>query len=91
MWKQTLIETDRGNFEIFEAGNGEPLCVTHLYSEFNERGYYFADMFKDYFKVYLVNLKETGNSSRVSDEDELSMDETTNDLEAIRTALELEQ
>jgi proline iminopeptidase len=91
MWKQKFIKTYRGNFEIFEAGNGEPLCVTHLYSEFNERGYYFADMFVDNFKVYLVNLKETGSSPKVIDEKELGMGETTDDLEAIRTALGFEQ
>jgi proline iminopeptidase len=87
MWQQKLIQTERGAFEIFEAGNGEPLCVTHLYSEFNDRGYYFADRFVDDFKVYLVNLKETGNSTGVRDEDELSMSETSKDLEAIRMAL----
>lgn len=87
MWQQKLIQTDRGDFEIFEAGSGEPLCVTHLYSEFNERGYHFADRFVDDYKVYLVNLKETGNSTEVQDEDELSMSETSKDLEAIRSAL----
>jgi proline iminopeptidase len=87
VWKQKLIKTERGQFEIFEVGNGEPLCVTHLYSEFNNRGYYFADMFVDSFKVILVNLKETGNSPKVKSEDELSMSNTTDDLEAIRTAL----
>ncbi|TMU85835.1 alpha/beta hydrolase [Bacillus sp. BHET2] len=87
MWEQKLIKTERGDFEIFEAGNGEPLCVTHLYSEFNERGYHFADRFVDDFKVYLVNLKESGNSTEIKDEDELSMSETSKDLEAIRVAL----
>lgn len=87
MWQQKLIQTERGAFEIFESGNGEPLCVTHLYSEFNDRGYYFADRFVDDFKVYLVNLKESGNSTGVRDEDELSMSETSKDLEAIRMAL----
>ena len=87
MWEQRMIKTERGSFELFEAGNGEPLCVTHLYSEFNERGCYFADMFVNDFKVYLVNLKETGNSTEVKHEDELSMRETSKDLEAIRMAL----
>ncbi len=87
MWEQKLIKTERGDFEIFEAGNGEPLCVTHLYSEFNERGYHFADRFVDDFKVYLVNLKESGNSTEIKNEDELSMSETSKDLEAIRSAL----
>ncbi|WP_044339318.1 alpha/beta fold hydrolase [Rossellomorea aquimaris] len=87
MWVQKLIQTERGAFEVFEAGNGEPLCVTHLYNEFNERGYHFADRFVDDFKVYLVNLKETGNSTEVRDEGELSMIETCKDLEAVRVAL----
>lgn len=87
MWHQKLIQTSRGDFEIFEAGKGEPLCVTHLYSEFNERGYHFADRFVEDYKVFLVNLKETGNSTEIQDEDELSMSETSKDLEAIRSAL----
>ncbi|RBP04431.1 alpha/beta fold hydrolase [Rossellomorea aquimaris] len=87
MWQQKLIQTDRGDFEIFEAGHGEPLCVTHLYSEFNKRGYHFADRFVEDFKVYLVNLKETGKSTEIQDEEELSMSETSKDLESIRSAL----
>jgi proline iminopeptidase len=87
MWEQKLIKTERGDFEIFEAGNGEPLCVTHLYSEFNQHGYHFAEQFVDDFKVYLVNLKETGNSTEIKEEDELSMSETSKDLDAIRIAL----
>ncbi|KIL43184.1 alpha/beta fold hydrolase [Jeotgalibacillus campisalis] len=87
MWEKRQIETARGEFEVFTAGSGEPLCVTHLYSEFDERGYYFADPFVDFFTVYLVNLKEAGNSSRVVHEEELSMRETAMDLEAIRMSL----
>lgn len=91
MWKQKIIKTDRGSFEVFESGDGEPLCITHLYSEFNIRGYYFADMFVGKFKVYLVNLKEAGNSVKIESQDELSMNEAANDLESIRTALGFEQ
>ncbi|BCB05136.1 alpha/beta fold hydrolase [Bacillus sp. KH172YL63] len=87
MWKQKLISTERGDFEIFTAGSGEPLCVTHLYSEFDERGYYFADRFVEDFTVHLINLKEAGKSTGVKDAYEMSMSETSNDLEAIRTAL----
>ncbi|WP_342772012.1 hypothetical protein [Neobacillus piezotolerans] len=75
MWQRELVSTERGTFEIFVCGSGEPLCITHLYSEFNERGNYFADMFIQSFKVYLVNLKEAGNSSKVCNEKELSMEE----------------
>ncbi|MUK90512.1 alpha/beta fold hydrolase [Ornithinibacillus sp. L9] len=89
MWEQLLVDTERGRFEVFVSGRGEPLCVTHLYSEFNELGSYFADMFTDSFRVYLVNLKEAGNSSKAKKNDELSMSETVNDLEAIREALDI--
>ena len=91
MWKQQFIETSRGRFEIFGCGSGEPLCITHLYSEFNERGYYFADAFVESFTVYLVNLKEAGNSSKVEADVELSMVETAKDLEAIRASIGLEK
>ena len=30
MWERQLIETKNGQFEIFVAGEGEPLCITHL-------------------------------------------------------------
>lgn len=91
MWEQKYIETPRGRFELFTCGKGEPLCVTHLYSEFNERGYYFADAFAGNFKVYLVNLKEAGHSCKVNHNAELSMSEAANDLEAIREAVGLKQ
>ncbi|MBO8155838.1 MAG: alpha/beta fold hydrolase [Bacillaceae bacterium] len=87
MWTRKMVSTERGNFEVFVCGKGEPLCVTHLYSEFNERGDYFSDRFVHQFTVYLVNLKETGASSRVKDDNELSMKETVKDLEALRKAL----
>ncbi|MEC2074047.1 alpha/beta fold hydrolase [Alkalihalophilus marmarensis] len=90
MWEQRMINTDRGEFEVFVAGSGEPLCVTHLYSEFNKRGNYFADMLVDSFTVFLINLKEAGNSPRVKNEGELSMSEASEDLEAIRIALGFE-
>ena len=28
MWEKQLIETKNGQFEIFVAGEGEPLCIT---------------------------------------------------------------
>jgi proline iminopeptidase len=91
MWEQRLIQTKRGQFEVFVAGDGEPLCVTHLYSEFNHLGNYLADMFADYFTVYLVNLKEAGKSARIKEEYELSMSQSVEDLEAIRLALGFEK
>ncbi|WP_042220914.1 alpha/beta fold hydrolase [Oceanobacillus manasiensis] len=87
MWKKELVQTNRGTFEIFFKGEGEPICITHLYSQFNEKGYYFADPFTEQFKVYLVNLKNAGNSSKVTSDEELSMLESVKDIESIRVAL----
>lgn len=89
MWKQEFIHTDRGTFELFTKGHGEPICITHLYSQFNETGDYFADSFTSLHKVILINLKDAGNSVTASQEDELSMEETIQDLEAIREALHI--
>ncbi|WP_113927596.1 alpha/beta fold hydrolase [Bacillus sp. P14.5] len=91
MWKQQLLKTTRGLFEIFVRGEGKPVCITHLYSEFNELGYYFADAFVDRFQVILVNLKEAGNSCKADLEEELGMTESVKDLEAVREELGLEK
>ncbi|MGW6191670.1 alpha/beta fold hydrolase [Bacillus cereus] len=89
MWKQQIVNTKRGTFEIFTKGNGEPLCITHHYSQFNNTGDYFADVFTSTHRVFLVNLRDTGNSVKAQTENELSMIETIHDLEAIRDALQL--
>lgn len=90
MWKQRLIETKRGVFELFEKGEGEPLAVTHHYSEYNEKGNSFANPFTAHYHVYLINLRGAGNSAGANDQSEYSMDNTVLDLEAIREALGLE-
>lgn len=36
MWQKEFIHTNRGTFECFVKGHGEPICITHLYSQFNE-------------------------------------------------------
>lgn len=91
LWERKLITTSRGGFEVFIKGSGSPLCVTHHYSEFNETGDYFADTFTQTNRVYLVNLREAGNSEKAIDPYQLSMLETVLDLDAIREALGLEQ
>lgn len=91
MWVQRFIETTRGVFELFEAGHGEPLTVTHLYSAFNEKGNTFANPFTSHYQVFLINLRGCGNSVKAEDERQYSMDETILDLEAIRIALGLEK
>lgn len=90
MWKQELLETEQGIFEVFVKGEGDPLCVTHLYSEFNERGNYFAEPFTEVFTVYLVNLRSSGNSRQANVDSELSMQQSVEDLEAIRRALQID-
>ncbi|MGM0903163.1 MAG: alpha/beta fold hydrolase [Bacillota bacterium] len=86
-WKRRVVTTSRGEFEIFIKGNGNPLCVTHHYSEFNETGDYFADTYTSSHQVYLVNLREAGQSAIAMEHYQLSMLETIFDLEAIRVAL----
>ena len=83
-WTREMIETSRGNFEVFVKGEGEPICITHHYSEFNETGDYFAETFTDNNKVFLVNLKDAGNSDKGSNAHELSMVDAVLDLEEIR-------
>lgn len=89
MWKQLFVETERGKFEVFVKGNGPPLCVTHLYSQFNNSGDYFADVFTKDYTVYLVNLKEAGNTDSVTSPYEFFMIETVFDLESIREKMKI--
>ncbi len=30
MWEPQMIQTERGEFEVFKKGKGAPLCVTNL-------------------------------------------------------------
>lgn len=82
-----MVETPRGTFEVFVSGEGAPMCVTHLYSAFNNSGDRFANMFTKHHQVFLVNLKGTGNSPQEVDKHELSMAEAVRDLEAVRETL----
>ncbi|MFD2925629.1 alpha/beta fold hydrolase [Halobacillus naozhouensis] len=63
------------------------MCVTHLYSEFNQTGDYFAEAFTRTHKVFLVNLRDTGHSEKAKEPYQLSMLEAIFDLEAIREEL----
>ncbi|MGD6804946.1 alpha/beta fold hydrolase [Rossellomorea vietnamensis] len=90
-WERNLIHTGRGTFEIFSAGKGEPLCVTHHYSIFNETGDYFADEFTKTHKVILVNLREAGGSEKAHEPYQLSLLESIFDVEAVRKAMGYEQ
>ncbi|QQE78329.1 alpha/beta fold hydrolase [Alicyclobacillus sp. SO9] len=90
-WKPVLITTERGTFECFVAGKGKPICVAHLYQQFSDKGNPFIDVLSDYYKVIAVNLKGTGKSSKPRRKSDLSMDETVNDLESIRTSMNYSQ
>lgn len=87
MWEKYYIETDRGKFEYFQKGEGKPLCVTHLYSEFNSNGNLFASAFTNHYTVYLINLRGCGNSTHDTTKYNLGMVDAVRDLEAIREAL----
>ncbi|WP_339254246.1 alpha/beta hydrolase [Sporosarcina sp. FSL W8-0480] len=89
MWVQRFVETARGTFEVFEKGEGEPLAVTHLYSEFDDRGNAFANPFTEHYHVYLINLRGAGKSVGAQSEEQYSMKESVLDLEAIREGLNL--
>ena len=89
-WDRLMVDTPRGSFEVYTRGDGAPLCTTHLYSEFNETGDSLAEKFVSDRKVFLVNLKEAGNSPQVTSDDELSMQSAVEDLEAIRNTLGLD-
>ncbi|WP_242520465.1 alpha/beta fold hydrolase [Halobacillus kuroshimensis] len=86
-WERKLLHTARGVFEIFIKGQGDPICVTHHYSEFNQTGDYFAESFTSANKVFLVNLREAGHSDKAKEPYQLSMLESIFDLEAIREKL----
>ncbi|WP_367946421.1 alpha/beta fold hydrolase [Halobacillus salinus] len=86
-WKKRFVQTNRGVFEVFEKGEGTPLVVTHLYSEFNETGDYFANSMVGHYKVILLNLRQCGESERVQEPYQLSLLETTFDVEAVREGL----
>lgn len=91
MWQQHFIETERGTFEYYTAGEGEPLAITHSYMAFDERGNLFANPFTYYYKVYLINVRGAGHSVKAKKDEQLSMKATIKDLEAIREALEIKK
>ncbi|RKN78191.1 alpha/beta fold hydrolase [Paenibacillus ginsengarvi] len=91
MWQKMMMRTTRGIFELFTAGQGDPVCVTHYYSAFTEKGNTFADRFAAGRQVFLVNLKGCGQTDRAADEHDLSMEASVHDLEAIREALGLQR
>lgn len=86
-WERNLLKTSRGVFEVFVKGEGEPLCVTHHYSEFNQTGDYFAEPFTKTNKVFLINLREAGSSEKAIEPYQLSFLDTILDIEAIRIEL----
>ncbi|MBM7578594.1 pimeloyl-ACP methyl ester carboxylesterase [Jeotgalibacillus terrae] len=91
MWEKMLVDTARGTFELFVSGTGEPLCVTHLYSAYDERGNTFANPFTAFYRVYLVNLRGCGHSVKAKAASQYSMETAVKDLEAIRRALGYEK
>lgn len=91
MWEKVFVETDRGKFEVFVSGSGEPICVTHQYSAYDERGNTFANPFTSHYQVYLVNLRGCGNSVEAKNKSQYSMEASVHDLESIRFALGIDK
>lgn len=90
MFTRRMIETERGAFEIFKRGQGEPLAFTHLYSEFNENGDIMSQQLSEFYTVYVINLRGAGNSADATDQYTYSMDDAIHDMEAVRTALNID-
>lgn len=89
VWERKIIETARGEFEIFITGEGTPTCITHHYTEFNDSGDAFAEVISENknIKVILVNLREAGNSAKAVEPYQLSLIEAVFDLEEVRKKL----
>lgn len=90
MFEEKIIKTERGTFEIFKKGNGEPLAFTHLYSEFNTLGNTMAHMLAEHYTVHIINLRGAGGSDGPTDAYTYSMDDAIHDMEAIRKALNID-
>lgn len=91
MWTQHTIETTRGMFEYFTKGEGEPLAITHFFSQFNEMGNLFANPFTAHYEVFLINVRGAGKSCAVTEDAQMNFSEIIKDLEAIRVALGFEK
>lgn len=91
MWETHFVDTPRGTFEYFTKGQGEPLAVSHHYSQYNANGNSFSNPFTKSYRVHLINLRGAGNSVGAEEDVEYSMKNTILDLEAIRTALGFEK
>ncbi|GAB3071279.1 alpha/beta fold hydrolase [Salinicoccus sesuvii] len=87
MFEPQLIETSRGNLEVFKRGYGPPLAFTHLYSEFNENGNTMSRALAEYYTVYVINLRGAGRSDGPTKHYTYSMDDAVHDIEAVREAL----
>lgn len=89
MFEAGILETDRGNFEIFKGGAGEPLAFTHLYSEFNALGDIMSQQLAEHYTVYIINLRGAGKSDGPTYDHTYSMDDAVRDMEAVREALDI--
>ncbi|MCC4721855.1 alpha/beta fold hydrolase [Salinicoccus sp. RF5] len=91
MLRASLIDTERGQFELFKKGKGPPLTITHLYSEFNEKGRIMSQDLSEHYTVHVINLSGAGRSVDQTDEYTYSMDDAIHDLEAIRESLRFDE
>ncbi|MCG1008940.1 alpha/beta hydrolase [Salinicoccus sp. ID82-1] len=91
MFESQVIDTSRGQFEVFKRGHGEPLAFTHLYSEFNQNGNTMARALAEHYTVYIINLRGAGCSDGLTEIYTYSMDDAVHDMESIREALDIKK
>lgn len=87
LWERKIIVTNRGDFEVFISGEGDPICITHHYTEFNDTGDALAQVMRENNRVILVNLREAGTSAKAIEPYQLSIIEAVFDLDEIRKEL----
>jgi|SRR5699024_9848838 len=91
MFTQKLVQTDRGQFEVFVRGEEELLAFTHLYSEFNENGDIMSQHLSGHYKVYIINLRGAGKTDDRTEKYTYSMDDAIYDIESVRQELNIEK
>src|SRR5699024_9311587 len=91
MFETKLVELTRGIFEVFTYGQEEPLAYTHLYSEYNSNGNIMSQELSEHYKVYVINLRGSGQSDDQTEDYTYSMDDAIHELDAVRKALDLEK
>src|SRR5699024_9533040 len=91
MFTQKLVQTDRGQVEVFVRGEEELLAITHVYSEFNKNGDIMSQQWRGQYKVYNINLRGAGKTDDRTEKYTYSMDDAIYDIESVRQELNIEK